>query len=141
MKNVRLPTLFLIVSIVILACKKDKEEGVTGEWEPHKVYGGFPVLINDVYPAGNSNTMRFFNGRFEKRVEGGLVKEGMYTLTKDSVYYCGDRVGVPDVIFDKLTLFSTDTLSHSIYASSDTPILDYGASAHDGLETLYIRKK
>jgi hypothetical protein len=81
MKNLKV-LLIVILSTILLSCKKDKPvitKGLVGEWELIAGINGLSGIRNN-YERGRGNIIKFTQGTYETMRDGQITKKGTYTI-------------------------------------------------------------
>jgi hypothetical protein len=125
----------------LASCRKTNSSGpessILGEWELRRMYGG-GGMVDTLYSTNNGTLFRFHEQDYQEYIEHVIKSTGTYTLTKDTVYQSDPS---KYVVLDKINLNSSVAESHIIHLNKDSLIVDYGASAFDGVERVYIKKQ
>jgi hypothetical protein len=123
--------LLVCISLSFITCRdKDIQPiNIEGKWELESSFGGWSGLQK--YPPGNGSIIIFKKNNYEKYLQGKLVKNGTYQITR-ATSFMTNTIG-NQIIFDG----NLDTI-HSFIEINDGK-LTLAVEAYDAGSTTYGR--
>ena len=139
-RSVRLKLFVAIALVIAGACNKDQakksdnnQDSIVGDWELRKTSGGM-MPGEQVYPSGNGDILKFEDGRYERYINGALIKSGEYEIVSDNTVSQSVCLVMPDGQFTNRIIYDNDTVSEKVFIQISNNRLTFisGCYALDG---------